>query len=183
VRCPGCGNSLSHKDLQRKRCSGCNYILPVIDSKDRNDGGPARKQTLNPALPPPRRKPLSLEMNAMGEQEEFQAGEVYAVQSMDEPEVPREPSIATEGEDPGIMPPRPAATGEAPLPKTPPRPHPRGPRRQHFDRTIKVNMRELPSVEQIRKQNKKKFYEDLLLIVIIIISFLALTAILIMYLK
>ncbi|MBU1538015.1 hypothetical protein KKF84_22070 [Myxococcota bacterium] len=177
--CPGCGNSLSHKDLQRKRCGGCDYILPVIIQKERVEGAaPPRRQTLNPALPPPKRKPLSLEMDAMSQTDEFQAGEVFAVQVIDEPNITREPSMTTD-EDHGII-----------LPHPPPPPAveqvkrvPRGAKKSQFDKTIKVNMRELPNVDEIRRQNKKKFVEDLILIVFIIISFLALTAILIMYLK
>ena len=117
-------------------------------------------------------------MDAMTTDEQFKAGEVMAVAMHDEPNISSEPSITTE-EDHGIIlpvpPPPPAAAQNKRIP--------RGAKRSQYDKTIKVNMDELPSVDTLQKQHRKKFWEDMVLILIIIVCFLALTAILIMYLK
>jgi hypothetical protein len=168
LRCPGCGNELSHKDLKVKRCASCRYILPVIDSASGSGSMSANMRAKGPGLPPPKRKPLTL---GMGGFDDYQVGVVNAEQMPDEPFVSNEPSITTY--QPDLVLPKPPNSPNSPR-------KPRRVRKPRYDKTIKVTM--LPPPEE-GMRDKSRFWTEIGLISIIILCTLAITAVIIFYLQ
>ncbi|MGM0596068.1 MAG: hypothetical protein ACQES9_03435 [Myxococcota bacterium] len=119
MRCPSCGNELSHRDLRTKKCKSCGYFLPVIATGKK---GVANKKRPS-KLPPPSRRPHSfgnLKVNSMSQAETYKSGEVLTNDNYKEVYVSGEPSIATDDDDSGVIIP-----DKSPVPQTPPGKQPR----------------------------------------------------------
>jgi hypothetical protein len=118
LRCPSCGNELSHRDLRTKKCKSCGYFLPVIATGKKNVANKKRPSK----LPPPSRRPHSfgnLKANSMSQAETYKSGEVHTNDNYEEIYVSGEPSIATDDESGVIFP------DNSQVPKTPPGNKPR----------------------------------------------------------